>query len=166
MQKLFILPFLVLFFGTAQFVFSQKNPLANEVNAANVKITIKRESSNDGCLDCGLAYAMSIDGNGFVSYEGFSGVKLIGKQTFKVSLKQVEDLLTDFKNADFFSLNNSYTKKKLPGGVSLKPSHANAVTITLTVGDKIKSVYNFFGASDEFTVLQNKLDKISKNLQQ
>jgi len=149
-----------------QFNFSQENPLVNEVNLADLKITIKREGSNDGCLNCSPAYVMSINGNGIVNYEGFSGVKLTGKYSFSISTEQIEDLLTDFKNAEFFSLNNSYTKKQLPNNVSLRVDHANATTITLIVGEKTKSVYNFFGAPDKFNALQEKLDEISKKLQQ
>ena len=165
-MKIHLLYLVILFLGMTQFNFSQENPLVNEVNLADLKITIKRDGSNDGCLNCSPAYVMSIDGNGIVNYEGFSGINLTGKHTFSISAEQVEDLLIDFKNVKFFSLNNNYTEKKLPGGVSLRVSHANATTITLRVGGKIKSVYNFFGAPDEFNALQEKVDKISKNLQQ
>ncbi len=166
MKKLFLLIFVSCIFGIVQDNFAQAIPADEEINLAEVKIEMKRDGSSIGCFSCSTDYLVSIDGNGIVNYEDYSGVKLKGNYIFSLPVEQVKDLIKDFRKINFFSLDNNYTERKLANGVSERISHAVKTTITLTLGDKKKSVFNFYGAPKELDELQNKINDIVIKLQQ
>ena len=152
-------------FGISQNNFAQTS-CDDEINLAEVKIETKRDGSSGGCIGCTAEYSASIDGNGIVNYEGYSGVKLKGKHTFSISVKQIKDLISDFKKINFFVLEDEYIDKKLPNGMTQRVSHAIKTTTILTVGNKTKSVFNFHGAPKELDELQEKIHGIIIGLQQ
>jgi hypothetical protein len=110
-------------------------------------------------------YSIVIGNDGTVTYEGVRSVKVKGKRTFTIPAEQVKQLLADFERIKFFELQDKYTKKQLPDGSVRYIDHSNGTTITLKVGNKTKSVYNFYGMPEELEALQKKLDDISKHLQ-
>jgi hypothetical protein len=119
------------------------------------------EKDSNGCP----AYSIVIADNGTVTYQGISSVKERGKRTFTISIEQVKQLIADFENIKFFELQDKYTEKQLPDGSTRTVDHSNGTIITLKVGNKTKSVYNFYGAPPELEALQKKLDAISKHFQ-
>jgi hypothetical protein len=160
---LLIIAFSVL--GVSQKNFAQPNLPKNDINLMEVRIEIKRDGSSMGCIGCTPEYSASIDGNGIVHYEGFSGVKLKGRHTFSISVEQVKDLLENFRKINFASLEDSYTFRKVPRGVE-KISHGIKTTTTLIIGNKTKSVFNFHGAPKELDELQEKINEIIIKLQE
>ncbi len=166
MKKFFLLILALCIFGISQNSFAQASCADDEINLAEVKIEIKRDGSSTGCFGCAAEYSSSIDGNGIVNYEGYSGVRLTGKHTFSISIEQVRSLIGDFKKINFFSLEDKYTDKKLPNGMTQRVSHAIKTTTTLTIGNKTKSVFNFYGAPKELDDLQEKIHGIIIKLQQ
>lgn len=166
MKKFCLLILALCVFGISQNNFAQSSSACDAINPAEVKIEIKRDGSSMGCINCTAEYSASIDGNGIISYEGYSGVRLKGKQTFSISVEQVKDLINDFKKINFFALEDKYTDKKLPGGMTQRISHAVKTTTTLTIADKTKSVFNFYGAPKELDELQEKIHGIIIKLQQ
>jgi len=166
MKKFFLLILVLCIFGIDQNNFAQASCADNEINLAEVKIEIKRDGSSTGCIGCTAEYSASIDGNGIVSYEGYSGVSLTGKHTFSISVEQVKNLISDFKTINFFALEDKYTDKKLPNGMTQHVSHAIKTTTTLTIGNKTKSVFNFYGAPKKLDELQEKIHGIIIKLQQ
>ena len=160
MKKVFRLILALCIFGISQNNFAQTSSADDEINLAEFKIEMKRDGSSLGCTSCTAEYSASIDGNGIVSYEGYSGVNLKGKHTFSISVEQVKDLIGDF------ALEDKYTDKKLPDGMTQRTSHAVERTTTLTIGDKTKSVVNFYGAPQELDELQEKIHGIIIKLQQ
>ena len=166
MKKFYLLILALCIFGIAQNNFAQANCADNEINLAEVKIETKRDGSSTGCFGCSEEYSASIDGNGIVNYEGYSGVRLTGKHTFSISVEQIKDLISDFKKINFFALEDKYIDKKLPNGITESVSHAIKTTTALTVGNKTKSVFNFYGAPKELDELQEKIHGIIIKLQQ
>ena len=166
MKKFFLLILALCILGIAENNFAQTNSADYEINSAEVKIEMKRDGSSTGCFGCTVEYVASIDGNGIVNFEGISSVRLKGKYTFSVPVEQVKELINDFRQINFFSLENSYTEKKLPNGISEIVSHAVKTTTTLTIGSKTKTVFNFYGAPKELDELQNKINEIIIKLQQ
>jgi len=166
MKNFFFLILALCIFGIAQNNFAQAISADDEINLAEVKIEIKRDGSSTGCIGCTAEYSASIDGNGIITYEGYSGVKLTGKQTFSISVEQIKDLISDFKKINFFALEDKYTEKKLPNGMRETVDHAVKITMTLTVGNKTKSVFNFYGAPKELGELQEKIHGMIIKLQQ
>lgn len=166
MKKKILLILALCVFGVSQNTFAQAFPAAAEINLAEVKIEIKRDGSSLGCIGCGVEYVASIDGNGIVNFEGYSGIKFKGKNTFSIPVETVKDLIKDFRKIDFFALEASYTEKKLANGLTEYIDHAIKTTTTLTIGNKTKTVFNFYGAPKELDELQNKIDDLVIKLQQ
>ena len=127
-----------------------------------VSITMKAEGGPSDCLNCFPAYSVSIDENGTVIYNGLSGVKVRGENIHSIPISAVRDLVSDFLRMDFFSLQNSYTSKKLPNGNYETIDHANATTISIDIDGKKKSVYIFYGAPQELIDLQRKLYEVTE----
>jgi len=166
MKKFFLLILALCIFGISQNSFAQASCADDEINLAEVKIEIKRDGSSMGCIGCTAEYSASFDGNGIVNYEGYSGIRLKGKHTFSISIEQVRSIIGDFKRINFFALEDNYTVKKLPNGITQTVDHAVKITTTLTVGNKTKSVFNFYGAPKELDELQEKIHGIIIKLQQ
>jgi len=165
-KKFFLLILALFILGISQNNFAQANFVDAEINLTEVKIEIKRDGSSMGCIGCTAEYSALIDGNGIINYEGYSGVRLKGKHTFSISVEQVRDLISDFRKTNFFALEDKYTDKKLPNGMTRTISHSIETTTTLTVGNKTKSVFNFYGAPKELDDLQEKIHGIITKLQQ
>jgi len=154
-------------------VYGQSERRVNEVDSSEITISMKRDGFpcgyvpvNEKDLSGCPAYSISIAGNGAVTYEGISSVKTRGKRSFTISVEQVNQLLADFERINFFELKDKYTEKRLPNGAVNTIDHSNGTTITLKIGNKSKSVFNFYGAPEELDALQKKLDGISKHLQE
>jgi hypothetical protein len=160
MKEFFLLIIALCIFGIPQDNFAQASCVGDEINLAEVKIEIKRDGSSNDLIGGTAEYSASIDGNGIVNYEGYSGVRLKGKHTFSISAAQVKDLISDFKKINFFALEDKYIDKKLPNGETQFIHHAIETTTTLTIKNKTKSVFNFYGAPEELDELQEKIHGI------
>ena len=100
-------------------------------------------------------YSLMIKGDGTVIYSGVQFVKITGIQESTISIDAVEQLLMEFEKADYFSLNDSYTKF----GKSDMPS-ANT---SISLGGQTKSVNHYLGdstAPESLTELEDKIDEI------
>lgn len=137
---------------------------------AHVTITMKAEGDRCGCVyfqddkyvSCCPAYSVTVDENGTVIYKGISGVRVRGERVQSIPIADVRDLVTNFFRIDFFSLQDRYTEKKLPNGMSETVSHSNAITISINVDGKKKRVYIFHGAPQELLDLQRKLFEVTQ----
>jgi Domain of unknown function (DUF6438) len=136
----------------------------------HVTITMKAEGGPCGCVyllddkyvGCCPAYSVTVDQNGTVIYNGISGVKVRGEKVQSIPIADVRDLVTNFFRIDFFSLQDRYTEKKLPNGMSETIDHSNATTISIDIDGKKKSVYIFYGAPQELLDLQRKLFEVTQ----
>ena len=153
-------------------IYGQSERRADDVDSPEITISMKRDGFpcgyvpvNEKDLNGCPAYSIVIAGDGTVKYEGISSVKIRGKRTFTIPAEQVKQLLADFERIKFFELQDKYTEKHLPNGLISTIDHSNGTTITLKIGNKSKSVFNFYGAPEELDALQKKLDDFSKSLQ-
>jgi hypothetical protein len=158
---------------TSNPVYGQIERLANETNSSEITISMKRDGLNcfyfpanekDLGGNCPV-YSIVIANDGTVTYEGVRSVKVRGNRTFTIPTEQVKQLIADFERIKFFELQDKYAEKRLPDGSVRTIDHSNGTTITLKVGNRTKSVYNFYGASEELDALQKKLDDIRKQIQ-
>src|SRR4051812_26209339 len=69
----------------------------------DVVITMKQEN-HCGCIGCCPEFAVSISGDGTVTYKGVASVAVIGEQMYSIQLDQVKELVDEFYRVDFFSL--------------------------------------------------------------
>lgn len=143
-----------------------------ENKEAKILITMKRDGTAVGCVEdktadflCPSSYSISIADDGTVIYEGLLSVKVRGNRTFSISQAKVKELVSDFERIKFFNLKDKYVEEYLPNGITRSVDHAVKTYLTFKSGDKIKTIYNFYGAPKELNDLQGKLDQISKHLQ-
>ena len=104
-------------------------------------------------LSCCPVYSFTISGDGRVNYEGSMGVKTRGKKAHSISAKQVEELVAEFDKVKFFSLNNEYNDHRI--------DHTNAITISLTVGERTKTIYVSHGEPEALDILLRKVVEVS-----
>jgi PKD repeat protein len=119
-------------------------------------ITLERTA----CFGTCPVYSLKINGDGSVIYAGVDFVQTRGIQETTISMDAVEQLLTEFEKADYFSLNDSYTSF----GVSDMPS----VNTSISMGGKTKAIKHYLGdlsAPEQLTELENKIDEIVNSAQ-
>lgn len=130
---------------------------------SNVAITITMDGRHCFCMSkpgepsCCPDYSASVDENGTVIYIGLRGAQVQGERVHSIPVSVVRDLVSQFFDIKFFSLQDRYESKKFPDGTVAYIDHAYASTITADIDGKKKSVYIFYGAPDDLTSLQNKL---------
>ena len=111
---------------------------------------------------CCPAYSVSLNEHGTVTYNGVIGVKVRGEKVHSISIAAVRDLVAEFLRINFYSLEDRYTEKKLPNGMTERIDHSNAATISIDIDGKKKSIYIFYGAPDELIKLRQKLDEVTQ----
>jgi hypothetical protein len=97
-----------------------------------------------------------------VVYDGVSGVKTLGVKTFRIPVDRVKELVDEFDKAGFFTLEDRYTSKRLDDGRIQTVDHANATTISLRIGERVKSIYDFYGGPETLKELERKIDEAAK----
>jgi hypothetical protein len=123
-------------------------------------ITMKQENQC-GCIGCCATYSVTISGDGTVTYEGTSAVKVTGKQVYSIQIDQVKELVREFYRVDFFSLKDKYTSVDKGDGTYEIIDHAAPVTTSITIRGRTKSVYDFYGAPEKLKELEKKIYEIS-----
>ena len=106
-------------------------------------------------------YSIAISGDGSVTYDGGSGVMTLGKRTLKVAPDEFRKLIGEFMQADFFSLRDRYESIALPNGMIQVIDHAIATTLSVSIGGKTKSVYDFYGTPDFVRRLEQRVDQVT-----
>ncbi|HXQ34312.1 MAG TPA: DUF6438 domain-containing protein, partial [Anaerolineales bacterium] len=76
------------------------NATPTENTFSDLVITMERTVCRGTCP----AYKLTIEGNGTVIYEGQDFVQVKGKQTAGLSPAQIQDLVSAFEQAKFFTL--------------------------------------------------------------
>jgi len=103
-------------------------------------------------------YRVTITGNGRVEYEGTAYVEVTGKQTGSVSEEEIRQLVSEFMEIRYFSLEDSYVNK-------IVPDKASAITCITVDGKKTKEIRHYLGdtsAPEELTELEKRIDDIAK----
>ena len=119
-------------------------------------ITLERTA----CFGTCPVYSLKIKGDGTVIYAGEDFVQTEGIQETTISIEAIEQLVTEFEKADYFSLNDSYTSF----GVSDMPS----VNTSISIGDRTKAIKHYLGdlsAPEQLTELEDKIDEIVNSAQ-
>ncbi|MFC1983355.1 DUF6438 domain-containing protein [Chloroflexota bacterium] len=116
-----------------------------------VVITLERTPCFGACPE----YQLTVYGNVTLVYEGKRFVRIEGKRTAIISEEKVRQLLSEFKEIDYFSLNDSYEE-------FMATDMPSAFT-SLTIDGKTKTVRHYhgdFSAPKELTELEKKIDEI------
>ncbi len=143
MRKIYLILFVVLIFLTGCV-----NKKPDNIN--DVVITLERTACYGTCH----AYKLTISGEGTVEYEGKQFVNVIGKQTDKISIGKVNELVNTFYNINYFSLKDNYYEP-----VTDLPT----TTTSITINGKTKTVVDYVGAPQSLKDLENKIDEITNS---
>ena len=113
------------------------------------------------CFGACPIYKLTIFSDGRVDYQGIRFVKRMGKASSRISRAQLEQLVAEFTNNDYFKLDDSYTPgaKGCPQAATDMPS---AIT-SLTWRGKTKTVNHYHGCTgadvlEMLTRLEAKID--------
>jgi hypothetical protein len=124
-------------------------PCAHDLSG--VIITLERTMCFGKCP----VYTLTIHGDGTVDYEGKKHVGVMGRQKARMSEDKVSQLIDEFVRINYFSLQDSYTKR----GMTDMPS---AIT-SIKIGGREKTVRHYSGdrtAPPELKELEKKIDEI------
>jgi hypothetical protein len=131
-------------------------PAKNNVTQEELVIKLERTACFGECP----VYSLTIFGNGTVVYEGEDFVQTKGAKETTINTSAVNQLVSEFEKADYFSLNDSY----IQFGVSDMPY----VTTSIRIGGKTKTIKHYLGdrsAPEQLTELENKIDEIVNSAQ-
>lgn len=130
-------------------------PAIAQQQAPPTIITLQRTA----CFGFCPMYKVTIYGDGKVVYEGERFVKETGTRTTKISRAAVQQLVKEFKQANYFTLSDNYT-----GGHTDAPS---AIT-SLTLGKQQKLVHHYMASPDApetLKALEDRIDQVVNSQQ-
>jgi (2Fe-2S) ferredoxin len=128
---------------------SVRTPIPDDLN--EVIITLERTA----CFGACPVYRLTIYGNGRVVYEGIQFVRTKGIIETTIGEDSVRQLVSEFQEADYFALKDSYEQR-------MATDMPSAIT-SLTVNGRKKTVSHYHGDSSapkKLTELENRIDDI------
>ena len=129
---------------------------SSNIQTEGVVINLERTACYGTCP----VYTLTIKGDGTVIYEGKDFVKVTGKQDSKISEDKVKELIEDFYDIDYFSLEDSYTYEVDDAGIKTFVQDLPTTKTSITIEGKTKSVDNYYGAPEKLKKLENKIDEM------
>jgi Domain of unknown function (DUF6438) len=126
-------------------------PLINDFS--NITIGIERNM----CLGACPVYSLEIFGNGTVVYIGERFVNVTGTQISNISKDKVKELVEEFYNIDYFSLNDTYDK--------IVKTDQPTVTTSINISGAFRSIFDNLGAlaPEGLRTLENEIDEIANS---
>lgn len=121
-------------------------------NGTNLVITIEKRP----CLGKCPIYDLTIYGSGLVVYDGELFVETKGKRIKYIGGQELDHILAEFTNANFFSLDDSYavTSKDLP-----------ATIIKIEIDGRVKRIWHYgSGCGTKYDVAPPELCELEKQL--
>lgn len=110
---------------------AQEFPSVKDWNTVSIKL------ERGGCLGTCPVYSVELRGSGEIRFEGQKFVTVPGSHRDTLRREDLEDLVEQFQDAEFFSLKSSYGEAA---------ADVPAVVLTVSVDGRTKSVTNRFGA--------------------
>ena len=131
-------------------------PSVTPVTPRELLITLERTA----CFGTCPVYSLTISGDGTVVYVGEDFVQTKGVKETTINENAINQLVSEFEKADYFSLNDSYTAF----GMSDMPT----VNTSILIDGKTKAIRHYLGdrtAPEKLTELENKIDEIINSAQ-
>ena len=129
------------------------SPTENEFS--DLVITLERTACHGTCP----IYKLTISGDGTMIYEGQDFVQVKGEQTASLNPTQIQELVSAFEQAQFFTLMDYIHKDK---------TDSPSVITSITLNGKTKTVNHYYGdnsAPQELFDLESKIDEITNSKQ-
>ena len=122
---------------------------------SDLVITMERTACHGTCP----IYKLTISGDGTVIYEGQDFVQVKGRETASLSPAQIQDLVTAFEQANFFTLTDSTDQDT---------TDSPSVITSITLNGKTKTINHYYGdsgAPQALFDLESKIDEITNSKQ-
>ena len=116
----------------------------------NAVITLDRTVCFGSCPD----YALTIYGNGTVTYDGRNFVAVTGERTGTIAPEDVRGLVKNFYDIDYFSLRDEYIDQ-----VTDLPT----TTTSIRIDGRFKEIVDYYGAPEALRQLENRIDEIANS---
>ena len=125
----------------------------SETSISNLTIRMERGM----CMGKCPVYSLDIFGNGTVVYNGERFVNVTGKQVSGISDAKIKELVKEFYDIDFFSLNDTYDK--------VVKTDQPTVSTSIDINGTSKSIFDNLGAiaPEGLRLLENKIDEITNS---
>jgi len=126
-----------------------------EITFSDLVITLERTACRGTCP----IYKLTIEGNGNVIYEGQDFVQVKGRQRASLSPEQIQQLVSAFEQARFFTL---------PDYTNQDTTDSPSVITSITLNGKTKTVNHYYGDNSAPQVLfdlESKIDEITNSKQ-
>ena len=104
-------------------------------------------------------YAVTIDARGTVTYDGEMFVRVVGRQTARISPALVAALLASAERIHFFDLSDAYRFIKNPDGSEMSVTDRPTTFVTITVNGRAKRVEDYLGAPDVLGTFEREIDE-------
>lgn len=126
-------------------------------------ITLSRTSCFGYCPN----YTLTISADGVVTFEGREYVKTKGTVKSRISRKQLQQLISEFKNLNYFSLRDQYQSEE--DGCSTVWTDYPSATTSIRINGKSKSILHYYGCHKDpgnamypkgLTELETRIDEI------
>ena len=101
------------------------------------------------CFGACPAYTVTLHTDGSASFDGDRFVSVVGHRDYRVDPAAVRGLVAEFKAAHFFELKDEYR-----GNVTDLPT----VRLTITIGDKTKTIIDYAGEMAGMPKIVRKLE--------
>jgi hypothetical protein len=132
-----------------------KNRLYEPTDITNVVMTLHRSQ----CFGICPVYNVTIYGNGTVVYEGIANVNSTGIRISNISEYHVRQLLSEFRNINYFSLNDTEIASRVVYDAPL-------FTTSLSINGKTNTIHHYETADPQaLTVIENTIDEIVNSSQ-
>lgn len=142
---------------------SKAQPLPEPSIPKDTLITLTRTACYGYCP----SYKLTISADGTVTFEGRDYVKTKGTIKSRISRKQLQQLISEFKKLNYFSLRDTYQSEE--DGCSTVWTDYPSATTSVRLNGKSKSILHYYGCHKDpgnamypkgLTELESKIDEI------
>jgi len=110
------------------------------------------------CFFVCAAYVVTISAQGLVTFEGKKNVRVIGRSESRISPSLVQDLVTAFKKAKYFSMRDRYDRQK--DGCRIGDGDAGSSITSIVIGGRSKSISHYYGCFPTGRKMKRTLDAL------
>ena len=107
------------------------------------------------CMGTCPVYTLSIYASGNVVFMGEKNVPVIGESKLALSKTQLQKLIDEFRNIEFFQLKEKYTADVSDGATTY---------ISFRDGDREMKIMDYSGAPEKLKALENRIETLTFDL--
>lgn len=121
----------------------------NQAHTNQIVFTLKKTACYGKCP----VFTLNLFSDGTVMFEGKMFTEKIGLYQNHISEKEINNLIIEFMNADFFNLEDEY----ISGMTDLPTTY-----LTFTYNSKTKTIKDYYGSPEKLKILENTINRYRK----